>query len=134
VWSNASFALIRARFGVERANKVLLKPIGDHIAIVPRGMADTFFRAYLAVKECITPEQKTRHFKAINTEALLGMWMVRQNIKYDVQNWFWLLVRDSDGVPKPECHRVAYIGAEDRLSQDYLRRCDEFLENGVLNR
>jgi hypothetical protein len=96
-------------------------------------MADNFFSAYLAVKMCISPEQRTNRSNVINTEALMGMWMVRHALRYDVQNWFWLLVRDDTGKPDPECKRVVYIGAKSEIRRDLMRRCETYKKIGVLS-
>jgi hypothetical protein len=125
--------MIRSIYGQEQTNRILHKPIGDHISIVPRTMAQLFFSMHLAVQICVTREQKALGRSYINTEAIMGMWMVRNNLRYDVQNWFWLLVRDVGGRPTPECRRVAYIGRHKNISEALVKRCEEFKATGVLD-
>lgn len=108
------------------ARKVLRKPLADHIAVVPRALADNFFSAHEAVSECLSDEQKKPW---VNAESLMALWVAKNSIPYETKPWFWMLVRDGVG---PECRRVQWIGRELNRTAELNERCQQFRQTGVL--
>jgi hypothetical protein len=123
--STPAFDTIRELYP-NNAAKYLAKPFADHIAAVPRDLADTFFLSHLAAGECLTPLQRQR---LVNPETIMGMWLMRSGVRYQTLPWLWILVRDKQG---PECSRVQWVGRFTGQTADFTRRCNEYAKTGTI--
>lgn len=121
--STPAFSTIRELYP-QNAAKILHKPFADHIAMVPRKLADTFFSAHLAAGECLNRLQKSR---LVNAEAVMGMWLIKHALRYETMPWFWILVRDREG---PECARLRWVGRFANKTAEFAERCQRYNETG----
>lgn len=124
--STPAFTTIRELYP-QNAAKFLNKPLADHIAMVPRKLADTFFSAHLGAGECLSKLQKSR---LVNAEAVMGMWLIKHALPYETMPWFWILVRDRQG---PECLRLRWVGRFVNKSAEYAERCQRYNETGNIS-
>lgn len=123
--STPAFTTIRELYS-QNAAKFLNKPFADHIAMVPRKLADTFFSSHLAAGECLNRVQKSR---LVNAETIMGMWLIKHAIRYETLPWFWILVRDRRG---PECSRLRWVGRFDNKTADFAERCQIYNQTGFI--
>lgn len=127
-----AFPTMREKFP-ENAEAMLREPFSDHIAIVPRQLADVFFSANLGSNTCLLPAQKGR---LINSEAILGLWLIGHGVRYSTIPMFWIIVRPSGPLDRPggpECSRLLrYVGLTAQKAEEYTRRCTEYRRSGQL--
>lgn len=105
----------------KRKAMVLNAPIGDHVLVAARKVADVALRAVDAFRECHLYHMPNG---TLNSEVGLTYWLVRNSVKYRAVDWFWMLVRDEEG---PECFRVKWIrNATHHDDMLLTRRCLEY--------
>lgn len=121
-----AFPTMREKFP-EKARTLLKDPFSDHIAIVPRELADVYFSAHLGSSTCLSPPQKSR---LINSETILGPWLIGHGVQYSTIPLFWIIVKPDRG---PECSRVVKsIGSDSTQTETFRKRCEAFKKTGIL--
>lgn len=102
---------------------VLNAPVGDHVLVAARDVAEIAFTAERAFHGC---GLYTMPKGTVNSEVGLTYWLVRNRVRYRAMPWFWMLVRDETG---PECFRVKWIRDGTTEGEDErMRRCLEYAE------
>lgn len=123
--------------------------MSDHMAFIPRKFAEVYFGAWKAsFVFCEQYAEGSGRF-ARNPEFWLAYWLAKNEVKWDIWGWFWMLVREGG---QAECKRVSLIRGrglvsevqgekmknEIRLQKErkmvgtFVERCKRFNETGVL--
>lgn len=101
--------------------RVLNAPVGDHVLIAARKVADIALRALHAFRECDLYHMPNG---TLNSEVGLTYWLVRNSVRHRAMDWFWMLVRDEEG---PECFRVRWIrNATHQHDMSLTSRCIQY--------
>lgn len=101
------------------------EPVGDHILVAARGVADVALSAVLAFEDCGLYELPEG---TLNCEVGLTYWLAKWGVRYSTKGWFWMLVRQN-GV---DCFRVRWIAERNKERLQMIRRCLQFNESGEL--
>lgn len=115
----------------------LRDPGADHMAFIPRALADIYFDAHKAALWCEQYNRDTPPF-ANNPEFLLGYWLAIHDVEIGRKPVFWMIWRENVG---PECFRMHKIRRKrvnghapemtDENGVSYTKRCEEFGKYGI---
>lgn len=99
------------------------EPVGDHILVASREVAEIGLSAVFAFADCglyKLPEG------TLNCEVGLTYWLAKWGLRYRTKSWFWILVREGGF----DCFRVKWIARRAEESVELMRWCLRFNASG----